>query len=574
MNSQIWELCTQIVRGTVSSTYVVAMAMICVLQYVLHMHRLTQEREKSEYQKRQKRELASALRCAEAEQSISRLENQILREYLSAPDAQRGLACLLRHFVPHPETGFAALLELHDDETVIHRSRGLSQASCRGLFIDPELREQVEKERAIVFEGSQLLGSRLWSSLAPDDRGKVREIALIASAEGDSTETVLLTTTLCPAASSREDQLELAQRLMASVPAGLRINQNLQTHQVELRSTKEILELREVLDRQFETPLKRIEAFLEKLIELTEADRGVLFLTPSHKTATPKALVRCGIRLQAGVSERWSAHEETLTQVQFSGGEPLVMDERGLHGLGVDTLISSAAVVPLIQDKRLTGVLCLTRRSRSGLTDSQVSLIRSAADFLNTTMHRALNLALVQREARQDGLTELANRRAFDVQIRREVQRARTTMGECSLAIFDLDRFKSVNDTYGHQAGDEVLRVVARILCREVARIRSSDRALVARYGGEELAVLLPGFGSSGALRVADAVRIAVAETAIPLGSKALHVTLSAGTATFPHNAQDVEDLIAAADAALYQAKETGRNRVVSAEDCHYGISI
>src|SRR5690606_34638407 len=120
----------------------------------------------------------------------------------------------------------------------------------------------------------------------------------------------------------------------------------------------------------------------------------------------------------------------------------------------------------------------------------------------------------------------------------------------------------SINDIHGHLAGDEVLRETARVLEEELLNLRFSDRAMLARYGGEEIAVLLPGVTTSGALRIAECMRVAIETAIITHGGRPIRVTLSAGVATYPTHAANVPSLIAAADAGLYQAKKSGRNQV------------
>ena len=138
---------------------------------------------------------------------------------------------------------------------------------------------------------------------------------------------------------------------------------------------------------------------------------------------------------------------------------------------------------------------------------------------------------------------------------------------ECSLLLADLDRLKSINDTHGHPAGDEVLRVVAQLLREHVGRMRSGERSVLARYGGEELVVLLPGVGLAGALRLAAEIRLAVEQRAIPFQNKSLRVTISIGAASCPRHAMTPADIISAADQSLYRAKSEGRNRVCQPED-------
>jgi len=160
--------------------------------------------------------------------------------------------------------------------------------------------------------------------------------------------------------------------------------------------------------------------------------------------------------------------------------------------------------------------------------------------------------------ATHDSLTGLLNHRGFMHCLKEEVGRWRRYRHSCALLIVDLDHFKTVNDTWGHPVGDEVLRAVAARILRE---IRPLDRA--ARSGGEEFAILLSETGGAGALALAERVRAAFATSPITLTSgQAIDLTVSIGGAAFPDDAGDEEGLIAAADRALYVAKQAGRNRV------------
>jgi diguanylate cyclase (GGDEF)-like protein len=165
--------------------------------------------------------------------------------------------------------------------------------------------------------------------------------------------------------------------------------------------------------------------------------------------------------------------------------------------------------------------------------------------------------------ARHDPLTGLANRRQFTEVLERALRHARRTGGEVSLVVADLDRFKNVNDTLGHPAGDEVLKAVAGILGEDT---RADD--LVARLGGEEFALLLVDTDADGALARAERLRTRLEETEIPLpGGRACRVTSSFGVATQDPRlpSGDGDRLLARADRALYEAKRTGRNRCVVA---------
>jgi diguanylate cyclase (GGDEF)-like protein len=177
------------------------------------------------------------------------------------------------------------------------------------------------------------------------------------------------------------------------------------------------------------------------------------------------------------------------------------------------------------------------------------------------TQHLNIANSLLAELATVDSLTELANRRRFDSYLTQESQRATRTRAPLSLLLLDVDEFKHFNDTYGHQQGDECLRQIAAML--RITVRRASD--LVARFGGEEIAVVLPETPAAGADVVAESIRLALARLAIPHEGSSVSdvVTVSIGMATREPDQDDTPaDLIAACDAALYRAKAAGRNRV------------
>jgi diguanylate cyclase (GGDEF)-like protein len=170
----------------------------------------------------------------------------------------------------------------------------------------------------------------------------------------------------------------------------------------------------------------------------------------------------------------------------------------------------------------------------------------------------------LEREAQRDGLTGLFNRACFDHALVRDVAQAAQDRAPLSLVLFDIDHFKSVNDTYGHQVGDRVLAGVAKVLG---GRMRPTDFA--ARYGGEEFVLLLPNTDAPGAAVVAERLRRRVAEEVHEIGGgSVLRVTVSAGHATLrPDCDATAEMLLSCADGALYTAKRGGRNMVVAGQD-------
>ncbi|MCL2345928.1 MAG: diguanylate cyclase [Desulfobulbus sp.] len=166
--------------------------------------------------------------------------------------------------------------------------------------------------------------------------------------------------------------------------------------------------------------------------------------------------------------------------------------------------------------------------------------------------------AALREQAVRDSLTGLYNRRYLDGILEREVSRARREGSPLSLVMLDIDHFKPVNDTYGHPAGDEVLRLLAATL---QADIRTEDTAC--RYGGEEFLILLPNMPLAAAVERAEGWRRAVAALTVDYGGLAIHFTISLGVAAYPEHGQTPGDLIRCADQALYRAKAAGRNRTL-----------
>lgn len=159
--------------------------------------------------------------------------------------------------------------------------------------------------------------------------------------------------------------------------------------------------------------------------------------------------------------------------------------------------------------------------------------------------------------ARRDGLTNLFNHRTFTELLEDEVARTRRFKRPMSLLMLDIDHFKRVNDSYGHQAGDAILKGLSDLLLKQS---RAIDRAC--RYGGEEFAVILPETDAAVAMQIAERLRAEVERQAFDIGGRTINMTVSVGVATYSPQADSPEGLVKAADIALYTAKHAGRNRV------------
>ncbi len=218
----------------------------------------------------------------------------------------------------------------------------------------------------------------------------------------------------------------------------------------------------------------------------------------------------------------------------------------------------SGMLVPLIYHDRNIGSMflqdCTTDREWS---IDNTALIGSLADLITVAIEHANLHEEKKQQAVTDGLTGIANRRYFNESFTKEFERAKR-YGNClSLAVFDLDFLKKINDTYGHNVGDEAIKVIGRVLSNSC---RAVDVA--ARFGGEEFCLLLPDTDEEDALNLAERVRNLIYETHIEGPG---NVSASVGVATYPQHANEQDELFAAADQALYAAKHSGRNKVCAA---------
>ena len=216
--------------------------------------------------------------------------------------------------------------------------------------------------------------------------------------------------------------------------------------------------------------------------------------------------------------------------------------------------------VPLVSQGATLAVLHLRRARTEGLSEDVQRLAAALAEQLSLAVGNLRLQETLRSGSERDPLTDLYNRRHLEISLQRELARARRHGFPVSLVMIDVDHFKDFNDSNGHDAGDEVLRNVAQVLKRHT---RVEDVAC--RYGGEEFLVVLPSCPVDDAYAKAEAIREAIAQLHVFSRAGALPcVTASLGVACYPEDGERMEDLIAAADAALYRAKSTGRNCIVA----------
>jgi two-component system, cell cycle response regulator len=263
---------------------------------------------------------------------------------------------------------------------------------------------------------------------------------------------------------------------------------------------------------------------------------------------------------------------EALRRLATGSYDVVITDLRMPQLGGLELLASVKRLAPTVEVIILTGthaqdMSCAVKALRLGAHD-YLTKPPSSPDEVVLTVQRAVekkrlheaNLRLIRELeslSRTDALTGAGNRRSFDEALGHEMARAKRHGQPLSLVMLDIDHFKRINDAHGHPGGDEVLRAVAATLR---ATLRDGD--VLFRYGGEEFAVLLPYAQGPGAVTAAERMLRAIAAAPVALREGAVRVTASAGVASVLASDADGASLVGRADAALYEAKQAGRNRV------------
>ena len=224
--------------------------------------------------------------------------------------------------------------------------------------------------------------------------------------------------------------------------------------------------------------------------------------------------------------------------------------------------LSALRIFPLRAGDRVVGALTAMSAKKGAFDGEARHRLQILALQAAEALVRAQLFEATEKLATTDGLTGLHNHRRLQELLDGALKSARRYDRKVSFLLMDIDKFKSVNDTYGHPAGDAVLRGVARVLAQQA---RGAD--VVARYGGEEFGVLLPETDQAGARVIAERIRAAVEAATHATDAGVIRATISIGVATYPDDAREKPALVERADQALYAAKKGGRNRVVLAGD-------
>lgn len=309
---------------------------------------------------------------------------------------------------------------------------------------------------------------------------------------------------------------------------------------------------------------KMLSVVLETALVAVHGKSGAVYLLSAKRT---DLYVKVGRHLTEGASDRrvkigqglagWVAQQRVGARLPADAEAPVPVDPEPVE--------STALAVPLETQSQLLGVLAIYgRKIDEPFRETDLETIKSLARQAGVGVENVLLHQEAQRMSITDGLTGIWNHRYFQMKLSDEYERHIRFGRALSLLVIDIDKFKDVNDHFGHQRGDAILIELAH---RVVSHVRMKVDTL-ARYGGEEFILILPETGRDGARVAAEKIRAEVA--ARPFGSEdeiPIPVTISIGYAVYPDDGATPQVLLHAADQAMYEAKARGRNRVVGYEE-------
>ncbi len=316
------------------------------------------------------------------------------------------------------------------------------------------------------------------------------------------------------------------------------------------QQTTAVLDLEELLSRVCGLIQN---AFQVSHVSLFLREDHDLVLRAHHGTLTPRIP-------QGG---RFPANAEPWSGILSASGTVL---ERNLSGAAAGTRFfaesASRICIPLVSFGQTLGVISLDSDKADAFREGDLQSLESVADICATAIQNAHYVERVKQLAYLDGLTGIFNRRFFELRIAEEIERARRYGTGMAVIMADIDQFKRLNDEFGHVLGDEVLRQVSSLFHQQLRKID-----VVCRYGGEEFGILLTQTNAHHAMSVAEKLRKMVAGWQFPGVPRT--VTISAGTAALPDHGTSRDELVKAADNALYAAKQAGRDQVCLAALAH-----
>lgn len=548
-------------RQSVSGGYLISLSLVCLLQYLLYLYRMTRIRQEHARVSAALQELENQFRETQRDCSVATVENDLLRDFIAAPPTEQLVQTLLQRLVPDLKSGWAAYIALHPEPHVL-QNRGLLECPPDVVDLEDSNLTPLWSGLPVIFRDPRVAKSGFLLNFGSADRNRSgSQLYVFGVRHGERCFGLLVTSSLFPADVPVEQQTELVQRLCTGLARHLEALEIHAVQEQELRVSADRLALRNLFDHHFETPLQLTQQFVRSLQTRLNAESVVLFSARSAD-GTESLPIFSGGPPTIEMRELYQHLETSSGSAPADRSRGTLFDEYALLGMGLQHEFRSAILMPVATPLKPIGMLCVTRSSGEQLSTVQQNLVQWATDLYVEKLTFLIQHTEVSRLAKLDTVTQIANRRVFDSELERELQIAYATSSELSLILFDIDRFKSINDSHGHPAGDQVLRVFGGILRDCLSHLRAGDRGLCARYGGDEFAVILPGMGPLGAARIGELIRQHLLHAKIAWQETKLHPTVSGGFATYPENGLTSQELIAAADTALFKSKAGGRNAI------------
>jgi diguanylate cyclase (GGDEF)-like protein/PAS domain S-box-containing protein len=312
---------------------------------------------------------------------------------------------------------------------------------------------------------------------------------------------------------------------------------------------------------------REVPQLLSALVEFSTAYLDASYaeiMLPDGETLVVKAVTQDRSRL---LGQRLGRKDAPLSWQAFDTQEPAVLSDYASWPQRQEVYdefsFHAVAVFPILNDDQCLGVLAVGREKPDyDFTHDQVQFGRFFADLTALVLINAQLRESLHEQTIRDPLTGLFNRRYMDETLKRELSRATRQLHPLGIIMIDLDRFKHFNDTHGHGSGDALLQQLGQFL---QSHIRGED--IACRYGGEEFLLIMPNASLEAAQQRAEYLRREAKKLQVPGGSQSYDgITLSLGVAIYPEHGHTMETVLRAADAALYRAKQEGRDRVVIAE--------
>lgn len=394
------------------------------------------------------------------------------------------------------------------------------------------------------------------------DDGSVIPYSLLAVPvlDQDHFEGLLCVDSLADHAFSPQDE-EMVRLVVEEMVTVLRYYREQHRMSQRTRVYSALLEISESLGSRLDLD-HRLEITAESCKTIIDYDRCFIFLVePGERRMTVKAvkgydpsIVGYGFALTNGLISLIVKNRQVLL---FSHLAAQPKQHRIFpDGCKIDVTCQSFLGLPLIIEDRVMGLVLFLSDKENAFTTYDRHVLSILCNHVATSIAEAQAHQQVERLAITDGLTGVFNHRRFQERLQEEFIRSGRTAEAFSVLMIDIDYFKKINDTYGHPAGDAVLKSVAKLLVKLVRRLD-----VVARYGGEEFVVLLLKSDSKQAVQMAERIRKAVEAAPVEWQGQKIAATVSIGVASHPEDATKREELIACADRALYASKRTGRNR-------------